>query len=199
MSDIGTSWSRRRAAVAAEAEAEVSAAQDAAARETQSVLADKSDGEILEELGLPDPDCLGLGDDFKGFMSKAVPEHIRKRALRQLWRSDPVLACVDGLNDYDDDFLTGSVGQGAINTGYQVGSGMLAHLLEIERKNVDTAVPAPGLEVEAAAVEPEVATADDTAVDDAEVSLNDYQTQAADTDHAAAPRRMQFHFGDGTA
>ena len=99
----------------------------------QDALAEKSDEDILEELGLPDPDSLVLGDDFKAFMSKSVPEHLRKRALRKLWRSNPVLACVDGLNDYDDDYLAQSLGQGAIKTSYQVGKGMLAHLLEVER------------------------------------------------------------------
>ena len=74
------------------------------------------------------------GDDFKAFLSKTVPAHLRKRALRKLWRSNPVLACVDGLNDYDDDYLTGSYGQGPISTTYQVGKGMLSHLLEMERQ-----------------------------------------------------------------
>ena len=29
---------------------------------------------------------------------------LRRLALRRLWRSDPVLANLDGLNDYDEDF-----------------------------------------------------------------------------------------------
>ena len=199
MTDIGTSWSRRRAAVAAETEAQVNAAQDVAAREEQAVLAEKTDGEILEELGLSDPDGLGLGDDFRGFMSKTVPEHIRKRALRKLWRSNPVLACVDGLNDYDDDFLTGSVGQGVINTTYQVGKGMLAHLIEVERKN-DPAIP-PDLapDVEGDTVEPMGAAADDDAVAEADVTMTVHQAETDDMHYAKAPRRMQFQFKEGTA
>jgi len=98
-----SSWSQRRAAVAAEAEAESQLAEQAVLAQEQEALAEKTDDEILEELGLPDPDTLVQGDDFKVFLSKAVPAHIRKRALRKLWRSNPILACVDGLNDYDDD------------------------------------------------------------------------------------------------
>lgn len=199
MSGIGTSWSRRRAAVAAEAEAEVSAAQDAAVREEQAALAEKTDCEILEELGLPDPDSLGLGDDFKGFMSKTVPEHLRKRALRKLWRSNPVLACVDGLNDYDDDYLTGSVGQGVIKTSYQVGKGMLAHLLEIERKNDPANTPVLAREGEEDAVEPETAVADDAELDEADVTMTVHQVETDDMHQVCAPRRMQFQFEDDTA
>ncbi|MCX8227618.1 MAG: DUF3306 domain-containing protein, partial [Sulfitobacter sp.] len=132
MSTTLSSWSRRRAAVAAEAATLKREAEDAVVAEQQAELAEKSEAEILEELGLPDPDALVMGDDFKAFMVKTVPQYLRKRALRSLWRSNPVLACVDGLNDYDDDYLTGSTGQGPIKTSYQVGKGMLAHLLEME-------------------------------------------------------------------
>ena len=129
-----SSWSRRRAAVAAEAAADERALEQARIAEQQKELAAKSDDEILEELGLPNPDTMVDGDDFKAFLAKTVPAHLRKRALRTLWRSNPVLACVDGLNDYDGDYLTGSFNQGPISTTYQVGKGMLAHLVEMERR-----------------------------------------------------------------
>lgn len=134
MSKVQSAWSRRKAAVAAEAVAEDRAVEDAVIAEQHEALAEKTDVEILEELGLPDPDAMVQGDDFKAFLSKTVPAHLRKRALRKLWRSNPVLACVDGLNDYDDDYLTGSYGQGPISTTYQVGKGMLSYLLEMERQ-----------------------------------------------------------------
>lgn len=194
MSDLLSSWSRRRAAVAAEAEQEDLALREDASAQEQDKLADKSDEEILELLDLPDPDSLKMGDDFRAFMSKAVPEHLRKRALRKLWRSNPVLACVDGLNDYDDDYLAQGLGQGAIKTSYQVGKGMLAHLLEVERaKNAapedaraETAVEDEDAEVLAA---PTVQTIDETA-------------KAADDADDPAPviaRRMQFQFKDDCA
>ena len=38
-----------------------------------------------------------MGDDFSGFMARNVPDHLRRRALRKLWVSNPVLANLDGL------------------------------------------------------------------------------------------------------
>ncbi len=192
MSDMLSSWSRRRAAVAAEAEQEKSAAQEAALAQEQEALAEKSDEEILETLGLPDPDSLAIGDDFKAFMSKAVPEHIRKRALRKLWRSNPVLACVDGLNDYDDDYLAQSIGQDALKTTYQVGKGMLAHLLEIERQK--EAGPA------VAKVEVEEDTTENVAETSAPTVDLPKDGAAVEEDPAPfTPRRMQFQFEDDVA
>ncbi|PXW66402.1 uncharacterized protein DUF3306 [Loktanella sp. PT4BL] len=192
MSDMLSSWSRRRAAVAAEAEQEKSAAQEAALAQEQEALAGKSDEEILESLGLPDPDSLAIGDDFKAFMSKAVPEHIRKRALRKLWRSNPVLACVDGLNDYDDDYLAQSIGQDALKTTYQVGKGMLAHLLEIERQK--EAGPAVAkVEVEEDTTENVVETSAPT------VDLPKDGAAVEEDPAPFTPRRMQFQFEDDVA
>ncbi|KQB96656.1 hypothetical protein AL073_11955 [Loktanella sp. 1ANDIMAR09] len=192
MSDMLSSWSRRRAAVAAEAEQENRAAQEAALAQEQEALAEKSDEEILETLGLPDPDSLAIGDDFKAFMSKAVPAHIRKRALRKLWRSNPVLACVDGLNDYDDDYLAQSMGQDPLKTTYQVGKGMLAHLLEIERQK--EAGPA------VAKVEVEEDTTEEVAETRAPSVDLPKDGAAVEEDPAPfTPRRMQFQFEDDVA
>ena len=120
-------WSRRKAMVAKEATEEVPAElPDAAPQE------ELTDAEILAKFDLPDPDTLTLGDDIRGFMSKAVPEHLRRRALRKLWRTNPVLACVDGLNDYDDDFA--KVSGETVKTAYQVGKGMLYHIQEMARQ-----------------------------------------------------------------
>ncbi|MFQ5765526.1 MAG: DUF3306 domain-containing protein, partial [Rhodospirillales bacterium] len=47
---------------------------------------------------------LDKDSDFTPFMAENVPEFLRRQALRVLWRSDPVLANLDGLNDYDEDF-----------------------------------------------------------------------------------------------
>lgn len=199
MNHVGTSWSRRRAAVAAEAEAEERAARDLVLREEKAALAEKTDEEILEHLDLPDPETLGLGDDFSGFMSKTVPEHIRKRALRKLWRSNPVLACVDGLNEYDDDYLTESVGQGLISTTYQVGKGMLAQMREINRDSDVAATPDLAPEVEEDSAEPRMAAAEERMSDDADVAVTVHQAETVDIQHAAAPRRMQFQFREDKA
>jgi hypothetical protein len=191
-----SSWSRRRAAVAAEEAALKREADDAVVAEQQAELAEKTDAEILEELGLPDPDALVLGDNVKAFMVKTVPQHLRKRALRSLWRSNPVLACVDGLNDYDDDYLTGSTGQGPIKTGYQVGKGMLAHLLEMERQAAAPAETALVVDDDDAEDDEEVLVVEDevsAATDEAPV--DDTHVEEAEEIEQTAPtrRRMQFH------
>jgi hypothetical protein len=187
LSSVGSSWSRRRVAVAAEAAAGEVAAQDAILQAEQDVLAEKSDADILEELGLPDPDSLEMGDDFKVFLSKTVPNHIRKRALRTLWRSNPVLACVDGLNDYDDDYLTQGLNQGVIKTSYQVGKGMLAHLLEVERQK-EAFVEEDADEIEEIEeIAPEI-VAETLVMAEVEVPVADEEPVIL------APRRMQFQF-----
>lgn len=191
-----SSWSRRRAAVAAEEAALKREADDAVVAEQQAELAEKTDAEILEELGLPDPDALVLGDNVKAFMVKTVPQHLRKRALRSLWRSNPVLACVDGLNDYDDDYLTGSTGQGPIKTGYQVGKGMLAHLLEMERQAAAPAETALVVDDDDADDDEEVLVVEDELIAATEAAPVDHtQVEEAEEIEQTAPtrRRMQFH------
>ena len=202
MTKVQSTWSRRKAAVVAEAVAEERAAEEAVIAEQHESLAEKTDVDILEELGLPDPDKMARGDDFKAFLKKTVPEHLRKRALRTLWRSNPVLACVDGLNDYDDDYLTGSFGQGPISTTYQVGKGMLSHLLEVERQKKVLLAPVE----EVATLEPTEEKLDY----EGEESLDQtYASQLTPYDSAiemqeaeptmTTPRRMTFHFEDDAA
>lgn len=202
MTKVQSTWSRRKAAVVAEAVAEERAAEEAVIAEKHESLAEKTDVEILEELGLPDPDKMARGDDFKAFLKKTVPEHLRKRALRTLWRSNPVLACVDGLNDYDDDYLTGSFGQGPISTTYQVGKGMLSHLLEVERQKKVLLAPVE----EVAALEPTEEKLDyegEERLDQTHASQLTPYDSAIEMQEAeptmTTPRRMTFHFEDDAA
>ena len=136
MSDF---WSRRKAAVAAEEAQEAAEVQDCARAETAAELEAKTDEEILEELGLPDPTTWKPGDDFAAFLKDAVPDRIKKVALRKLWTSNPILANVDGLLDYGEDFTDAAVGAGVVETTYQVGKGMLAHVQEMARQAEEAA------------------------------------------------------------
>jgi hypothetical protein len=194
-------WDRRRAAVKAEADAE--AAQVEAVKEAASaseVEAPKTDAEILEMLKLPDPETMVLGDDFSAFMAKAVPQHIKNRALRTLWRSNPILACVDGLNDYDDDYLTGSTGNGVLKTSYQVGKGLLAHVQEMERQS--QAAAAKGDEAPVVAAEVSVAETPENASSVQEEVQEPVQADVVAFEQAGqtpAPRRMQFSFAGDAA
>lgn len=84
---------------------------------------EKSEAEILEELGLPDPDTMKAGDDFSAFMKEAVPDRIRRRALRVLWGSNPVLANLDELVDYGEDFTDAATVVANLQTAWKVGKG----------------------------------------------------------------------------
>jgi hypothetical protein len=72
-------------------------------------------------LDLPDIETLDKDSDYSQFMKEGVPEALKKLALRKLWLSDPDLAVLDGLNDYDEDFripeaILGEIAKGGDET-----------------------------------------------------------------------------------
>lgn len=85
--------------------------------------AEPTQSEIVEQL--PDIESLDEQSDFTVFLKDGVPEELRKRALRRLWRLNPVFANLDGLNDYDEDFTDAAAVVEGIKTFYQVGKGMV--------------------------------------------------------------------------
>jgi hypothetical protein len=196
----GDFWARRKAAVAAEqtrAEAAETARFDA---ETQAALEARDDAEILAELDLPDPDALQPGDDIRGFLSKAVPERLRRRALRRLWRLNPVLANLDGLNDYDTDFTDSALPGGKLQTAYQVGKGMLAHVQHLEAMALKAEAGTPDA-AEAPRDAPDPVVADDAGHPEpppAEVHAalpHETQENQSDTRYDAPRHRpMRFEF-----
>lgn len=173
-------WSRRRAAVRAEAEAE---AAEAAARAEAAHAAEveaRTDAEVLEELGLPDPDAMRMGDDFSAFLGRAVPERLRRRALRRLWLSNPVLANLDGLVDHGEDLTDAAVVVPDMKTAYQVGRGIVSKVLAL----AEEAVPAAGADL------------DDTPEAELEFVAIAAPEAAPDAPEpqAAPPRHMRFVF-----
>lgn len=182
----GDFWSRRRAAVRAETEAEeaVLRAEEAEAREAEA--AERSDEEILAEFGLPDPDTMEQGDDFAAFLKSAVPERLRRRALRRLWRSNPVLANLDGLIDHGEDFTDKAVVVPGMMTTYQVGKGMMRHVMslaEAEERQDEEGLATE--EFDASAL------IDEAMVDEPE------ELAAADPEPTPQPRRhIRFSFAD---
>ncbi len=184
-------WSRRKAAVQAETEAEALAAEEQIITTRQAELEEKSDAEILAEFDLPDPDTLEAGDDVSGFMAKAVPNRLRRRALRRLWRLNPVLANVDGLVDYGEDYTDAACVIENIQTAYQVGKGMLAHVealaAEAEMSEAETEADMPEAiesgEEPINAVEPEPEAPQMAEMEEPE-----------EIELPPAPRRMKFEF-----
>ncbi len=53
---------------------------------------------------LPPVDGLDRDSDYTPFLEEGVPEKLARAAMRKLWRSDPIFAFRDGLDDYDEDF-----------------------------------------------------------------------------------------------
>ncbi len=204
-------WSRRRARVAEEERAEARARAEAERQAREVALAERSDEEILEELGLPDPDTLKEGDDFAAFLREAVPERLRRRALRRLWRSNPALANLDALVDYGDDFTDKATVVENLQTAYQVGRGMLRHVEALAAQAEADAEAEAEVATTAPEETPEAADAAATAAaqtDMADTAPTESETtphtpdQPAPRETAAleeaedpppVPRRMRFH------
>lgn len=196
MTEVRDFWSRRREKVEREARAEAETARREAERAEAAAFEERPDAEILAHYGLPDPDDMKMGDDFSAFLKFALPDRIRRRALRRLWGSNPVLANVDGLLDYGEDFTDAATVVENLQTTYQVGKGMLKHLEHLA-----------AAEARKAEGETEEAVEDDAAEEElvAEAATEDWpediETVAAqpdptpEDDYAApAPRRMRIRF-----
>lgn len=116
-------WSDRKANAAAEAE------QPATGEAAEAVAPEPAEAPEAEPAPLvteADLENLTYESDYTKFMAKEVPDALRRRALRQLWRSDPVLANLDGLCDYDDDFTDAALAVKVLQTTHKIGQGYLS-------------------------------------------------------------------------
>ena len=191
-------WSRRKRRPVAEIEPEEAAVPEPGPEEPEpSEEEPETDAEILARLDLADPDTLGKGDDFARYLNAPLPLHLKQKALRRLWVSNPVLANLDGLNDYDTDFTGGSVPMGALKTAYKVGRGFLTQTAEADRlETAEAAIPG---ESEDAAFGPEEAAseAEDAPPPEAPAPDDPQAPDEGDEIAEARPlRRMQFRFED---
>ncbi|WP_439514738.1 DUF3306 domain-containing protein [Oceanibaculum nanhaiense] len=124
---------------------------------------------------LPDIDSLTAESDFTAFMRKGVPKTLQRKALRKLWASDPVLACLDGLNDYEEDFTDAATVIEGMKSSYQVGRGFLTDAELAENHSVYDASRQARIEADEKAEAEETATAEtgpaeDTAEDTASIA-----------------------------
>ncbi|MBN9675299.1 DUF3306 domain-containing protein [Salipiger bermudensis] len=206
-------WSRRKAAVEAEQKAEAGAQLETQRAEEEAKLAERSDEELLAEAGLPLPEDITDGEMVQKFLKSQLPKRLKNRALRTLWRSNPVLACLDGLNDYDTDF-TFVTPAADFKTTYQVGKGLLAHLDYVAKDAVenDAAESAPEEAPELAAettslrapetlgptieTQPEIPPLEVPAAETAapETAQTDTPPEEEESVLPASARRMRFHF-----
>lgn len=203
-------WSERKQRVAEEIDLEN--AQQVALEPTQEPdpFEGKSDEEILQILELPAPEDLALGDRAEGYLAPNVPEHIRQRALRAFWRTNPVLANLDGLDDYCDDFTDAAMVVENMQTIYEVGRGYAQQALDAleslaEEPEELIADAASQVVDEALELSPEpaetLAATDEVdrvgqATSEDRAPLQEEQGEALDREKAERipykPRRMQF-------
>lgn len=144
--DFLSRWSRRKAearrGLRKTPAAGTPPAGEAEARETAALKDDVAAPETSADASAPSPeeeseadraaafedfdfDALDYESDYTQFMEKGVPEAIRRRALRKLWHSNPILANLDGLNDYDEDFTDAALAVDVLQSAYKVGRGYL--------------------------------------------------------------------------
>ena len=117
-------WSKRKRGIAIAAEQQ----EEQLSIEEQQEIDDAYQAELLqnkqaaEEIDL---DTIDEESDLSIFMKAGVPEALKKQALSILWRSNPVFANVDGLNDYDEDFGSSDLILKTFKSAYQAGKGYL--------------------------------------------------------------------------
>ena len=88
----------------------------------------------VDLVALPNIETLTYESDFTAFMREGVPEVIKQAALRKLWNSDPILANLDGLNDYDPKTMSFlQQFEGAAEQVAEVGRGLRDKIMEAKR------------------------------------------------------------------
>lgn len=117
-------WSQRKLAVKEDSESsdpKLDGAETLSRKEAELV----TNREAAEAIDL---ETLDGGSDFTVFLKEGVPDVLKRKALATLWLSDPVLANIDGLVDYDDDFGSPDLNMKIFKSAYQAGRGYLEHI-----------------------------------------------------------------------
>jgi hypothetical protein len=123
-------WSKRKQAAreGADEAADSARAPDAAAVPDVDADAAREERQRMEAENQAaaeavDLETLAFDSDYSVFFKEGVSTQLKNAALRKLWRSNPVLACVDGLNDYDEDFRAVQTFAEGVRSSWQVGNG----------------------------------------------------------------------------
>ncbi|WP_417684351.1 DUF3306 domain-containing protein [Roseibium sp.] len=120
-------WSRRKRGVEEESEAaELQVVADETSEGDEHGTEPQEDPELVanrEAAEAVDLETLTYESDFTVFMKNGVPAALKNAALQKLWRSNPVLAVLDGLNDYDEDYRIAQGVMGQFESAWKVGKG----------------------------------------------------------------------------
>lgn len=140
--DFLARWSRRKAA-ARQGRPEPDPTVPAEAASGAPAPAVEPEPATPQELELPDVETLDAGSDFRPFLKPEVPADLRREALRKLWRVNPIINSLDGLDDYyvTQDFTDRATVVADLKTVYRVGKGMLETFEKIASEP-----PAPAIE-----------------------------------------------------
>ena len=84
-----------------------------------------------------DLESLHADSDFTPFLKDGVPRALRAAAMKVLWRSNPVFANLDGLNDYDENFANPELIKKFAGSAWQVGKGYLFDDEEVDDQPSD--------------------------------------------------------------
>lgn len=136
-------------------------------------------------------DDLDFESDYQQFMKDDVPEDVRHKALRRLWVSNPVLANMDGLDDYCEDYTDAAVVPiGPLKTAYKIGRGFLSDEEVAEWEALGRADNATVALADEGQASGDAGNGADPAQDEARGDAADTDVAGAETAPAAA--------GDGT-
>lgn len=131
-------WSRRKA----EARRAAGAPPEPSAAEVEPApVADLPEPPPPE---LPDPETLDAGSDFRPFLAEGVPTALRRQALRRLWRVNPIINSLDGLDDYyvTQDFTDAATVVPDLKTVYRVGKELVATVRRLDQALPEAPPPA---------------------------------------------------------
>lgn len=144
--------------VAADGLAEQAAAQNLFAGIDERELTEEEQAAVAD---LPPVESLTKESDFTPFLQAGVPDFIKRKALRVLWRSDPFFNFRDGMNEYDEDYNVIHRVITELTGNYQVGRGHLSEE-ELRKMTPERARKAFGMDddEEAAEEESEAAATD---------------------------------------
>jgi hypothetical protein len=138
-------WSRRkteaRSAATATSEDPSDAAERAPASPERAAEPEQAALAPVDPKDLPDIESLDASSDYTVFMRPGVPLELRNQALRKLWRSDPLLANLDGLLEYGEDYTIPSWPKGTVSTAYRIGRGFVTEIEKLGAAGDQPAIP----------------------------------------------------------
>ena len=176
-------WSKRKLAAKSQQSGPVQPGQTAPEDAASDPAGDPQQPDpVLEENRLAaeavDLETLTYESDFSVFMKDGVPDLLRRQALKALWRSSPILANVDGLVDYDDDFASPDLVMKTFDSAWKIGKGYFDDSQADPEVTALETAEAPEHEGQAQSLEPLTERAETADEPDEATS----QTQLADLD-----------------